>query len=401
MQELAILLVSAGCQTDPGFPANIRGKPEKKDSKPMTGWLLSPPNYLCYDLEKSQLYFWRTFWMRYLLFVCLMFASFACAQIQTPPSPQPDLPPEFRPPLERDESIGKPLPETAAKLAPDAVIMTIKGVCAAGSGKSASDPTCETTITKAQFENLAEALQSKMRDARKRNLADSYPGLLAMARAGEAHGIENSSRFKERLEFARLQILSQEYIRQLGEEAANISDKDVEDYYRAHAAYFQTATLERLFIPNRKRIESLQKDNATPAQQKEAEGAMTKKSAELRGKAMAGEDFMALQKEAYAAAGLLDVPPNPSLGKVHRSDLPANHAAVFALKPGEVSEVLSDSTGHYIYKVLSNETLSLADAQNEIRKMLATQRRESAIQAIEKPVTTEFNPAYFGSTAKQ
>jgi hypothetical protein len=33
--------------------------------------------------------------------------------------------------------------------------------------------------------------------------------------------------------------------------------------------------------------------------------------------------------------------------------------------------------------------------------MLATQRRESAIQAIEKPVTTEFNPAYFGSTAKQ
>jgi len=338
--------------------------------------------------------------MRYLLFVCLLFASFACAQIQTPQSSRPDLPPEYRPPLERDESIGKPLPETAAKLAPDTVIMTIKGVCAAGAGKSASDPTCESTITKAQFENLAEALQSKMRDARKRNLADSYPGLLAMARAGEAHGIENSSRFKERLEFARLQILSQEYIRQLGEEAANISDKDVEDYYRDHAAYFQTATLERLFVPNRKRIESLQKDNATPAQQKATEDAMTKEAVELRGKAAAGGDFMALQKEAYAAADLLDVPPNPSLGKVHRSDLPANHAAVFDLKPGQTSEVLSDATGHYVYKVLSNQTLSLADAKDEIRKTLASQRREGAIQAIEKPVTTQFNPAYFGSTAK-
>ncbi|HTW57379.1 MAG TPA: peptidylprolyl isomerase [Terriglobales bacterium] len=335
--------------------------------------------------------------MRYLLLVCVLLASFAGAQEQPM---QPDLPPEYRPPVLRDEDAGKALPASAATLAPDTVIMTIKGVCAAAPGKSSSDADCQTTITKAQFENLAEALLSKMKDSRKRQLANAYPGLLAMARAAEAHGVENSPRFQQRLAFARVQILSQEYIRQIDDEAAKLSDQELEDYYHSHTTQFQSVTLERIFIPDRKRLNPLPKDNATAenqkAEQKEAEEAMTQEAAELRRKAATGGDFLALQKEAYTAAGMTEVPPNPSLGTVHRYEIPAKHAAVFELKPGEVSEVLTDSTGHYIYKVMSKETEALADVKDEIHKMIANQRREEAIQAVEKPVTTEFNPAYFG-----
>ena len=343
--------------------------------------------------------------MRYLLFFfCLLLASLACAQEPTPQLPQPDLPPEYRPPTQRDEEAAKALPASAAQLPPDAAIITIKGVCAAASGKSSSDASCQTIVTKEQFENLTEALLSKMRDSRKRQLASAYPGLLAMARAAEARGVDSSPRFRERMAFARLQILSQEYIRQIDDESAKIPDQEIEAYYQSHAAQFQSATLERIFLPNRKRVDPLPKEKATPnqlkAQQKEAEDAMTREAADLRGKAVAGGDFLALQREAYTAAGLMDVPPNPSLGKVHSYDIPKNHAAVLELKAGEVSQVLSDSTGHYIYKVQSKETESLADEKEEIRKMIATQRREDAIQAVEKPVSTEFNPAYFGLAAK-
>jgi hypothetical protein len=38
----------------------------------------------------------------------------------------------------------------------------------------------------------------------------------------------------------------------------------------------------------------------------------------------------------------------------------SNHQSVMDLKPGEVSEVISDpNSGHYIYKLVSKETLTL------------------------------------------
>jgi len=44
-------------------------------------------------------------------------------------------------------------------------------------------------------------------------------------------------------------------------------------------------------------------------------------------------------------------PPNASMGKIRRTGLPPGHDAVFSLKAGEVSSLLTDSGGHYIYKV--------------------------------------------------
>jgi hypothetical protein len=226
-----------------------------------------------------------------------------------------------------------------------------------------------------------------------------------MAHEAEVRGLESSPRFQERLAFARVQILSQELTRQIDEESAKVPEKDIEDYYHNHAALFEHATLERIFIPNRKRLDPSFKEKApfetAPAQQKGAEDSMTHIAEELRTRAAAGEDFLKLQKEAYAAAGATDVPPNPSLGQLHATGLPPAHASAFELKPGEVSQVLSDSTGHYIYKLDAKGIEPFEEARDEIHKTLANQRREEAIQAVQRPITTEFNQAYFGPTEKQ
>jgi hypothetical protein len=120
----------------------------------------------------------------------------------------------------------------------------------------------------------------------------------------------------------------------------------------------------------------------------------------LRARAAAGENFFKLQKEAYAAAGSTDVPPNPSLGQLPSASLPSAHTSAFDLKPGEVSRVLSDSTGHYIYKLDAKEVEPLQAVTSEIRKTLQNQRREQAIQAVQRPITTEMNQVYFGPTEK-
>jgi len=47
--------------------------------------------------------------------------------------------------------------------------------------------------------------------------------------------------------------------------------------------------------------------------------------------------------------------PTVNLPAVRRTGLPPAHVAVFDLKVGEVSQVITDNGGHYIYKVVSKK----------------------------------------------
>jgi ATP-dependent Clp protease ATP-binding subunit ClpA len=341
--------------------------------------------------------------MRCLPLLCLLLGTLAWGQEEPLPS---NVPPEYRPPITRDNDEQQALPASASKVAPDAAVITINGLCAqaAPSTTSPSSPPCQTVITRAQFEKLTDALLTNMKPSMKRQLASSYPKLLAMAREAEVRGLEENPRFEERLAFARLQILSQELVRQIDEESAKISEKDIEDYYHNHAALFEQATLERIFIPNRKHMDPLPREMVTPealkAQRKEAEEVMTRVAEELRARAAAGEDFVKLQKEAYAAAGATDVPPNPNLGQLRSGRLPPAHASAFDLKLGQVSQVLSDSTGHYIYKLNAKGIEPLKEVTDEIHKTVQHQHQEEAIKAVQRPITTEINEAYFGPNQK-
>ena len=335
--------------------------------------------------------------MRYLPLLCLMFSAFAWAQEQQP-LPQPDLPPEYRPPVLRNDD-DDAAPRAASKVAPDAALITIHGVCnpPAPSGSAAAS-SCQTVITRAQFEKLTEALLKNMKLSRKRQLASAYPELLAMAQEAEKRGLESSERFQERMAYARVQILSQELVRQIEEQTANVPAKEIEGYYRSHANEFESATLERIFIPNRRRTDPLPKDKATQAFVADA---MVKLADQVHEEAVAGADFASLEKKVYAAAAMTDVPPNTSQGQVHPGDIPADRASIFNLKPGEISPVLSDSTGHYIYKLDAKQVQPLAEVSDQIRKMLAMQHRAEEIQAIQQPVTADFNSSYFGPMQKR
>jgi hypothetical protein len=117
----------------------------------------------------------------------------------------------------------------------------------------------------------------------------------------------------------------------------------------------------------------------------------------LRARAASGESFAALQKEAYQSAGLKSNPPNASMGKIRRTGLSPGHEAVFSLKTGEVSQVLSDSGGHYIYKIDAVSMETLAEAKDEIHNTIRSQRMRELMGKIQGPFSTEVNEAYFGT----
>jgi parvulin-like peptidyl-prolyl isomerase len=216
------------------------------------------------------------------------------------------------------------------------------------------------------------------------------------------------------VKFAKMQILTQELQRSIQEEAAKVPPEDVATYYKENSSNFEQFSLDRLFVPRTKQPEADAKDDdekkdekltdeqkkAKEAEEKAkteaAEQAMTQLATSLRDRAAAGEDFAKLQKEAFDAAGMKIESPTVTLPKVRRTGLPPAHAAVFDLKPGEVSQVISDSGGHYIYKVESKDQLPPDQVKDEIHSTLQNQRTREMMDKVNGSFKVETNEQYFG-----
>jgi len=327
--------------------------------------------------------------MRFQWLMCLLLASIASAQAP-PPAPAASAAPKAEP-----TAPAAPAKAPDSKVGPNDAVLTVKGVCA---DSSMQGDDCKTIVTKEQFEKLANALQPNMQPAIRRQLATAYSRSLLMSAAAEKRGLDKTPKFDEMLTFARMQILSQEVSRALQEDAGKISDSDLETYYTKNASAFEEATFLRIFVPANKQIANPKpnlKDEEVEAQQKAGQEAMKKLAATLRTRAASGEDPDKLQKEAFVAAGLKGTPPNTKMEKLRRNTLPAAHSAALELKPDQVSEVISDPSGHYIYKLLSKQTLPLDAVKQEIRNTLSAQRYRDAMQPFQGS-NAELNDAYFG-----
>lgn len=339
--------------------------------------------------------------MRFSCFLWLLIASMAFAQAApSAPKSQP-----AKPSLSQEGAQNGQAATAANNVPPDAAVITIKGLCD-NKAASATAKDCQTVITRAQFEKMAEALQPNMPPAVRQRFGNAYPHMLVMAREAEKRGLDKGSDFDELMQYMRMQVLSQELQRSLQEQAAQVSDKDIADYYRDNNAAYEQVTVQRIFVPRRKMVDAA-KDSAKgadakadpKAQEEAAEEVMKKEADTVRGRAAAGEDFDKLQKEAYDAAALKGNAPSTNIGKMRRTNIPPAHAGVFELKAGEVSQVISDGSGYYIYKVESKDVLPLEQAKEEIHNTLQSQRLKDSMQALNQSTTTELNEAYFGNTA--
>ena len=354
--------------------------------------------------------------MRNLWIVGFLLGTLAWGQVK-PATPTQAAPPAAAADDDDDDDKPQSPPASAASVPPGAPVLTIKGVCDPPTSKTAarqmarrdsapsraSKADCQTVVTRSEFEKLASAVSPAMTPQVKRQLASAYPRLLAMAHNAERLGLDKTPRVAELQRFSRLQILAQEMVREIQEESAKVSEKAIADYYHDNSAAFEQATLERIFIPTRKRTEPLPKDKADEsainAQQKEAEDAMTKEADELRAGAVAGEDFNKLQDEAFAGAGIKTSASTRNLDKMRRASLPPAHVTAFDLKPGEVSQVITDASGHYIYKLDSKELLPLDAVKVEIKNKLQSENTQDAMKKIQDSFTTDMNDAYFGTFA--
>jgi hypothetical protein len=345
-----------------------------------------------------------------LAFVLLFtLAGFRNATAQAAPAPQNLPPPQaqpMRPPVEsgeREPAEPAAMPATASNVSPTAPVITIHGLCPAGQGAATKDSkaNCTTLITRAEFEKLVNTLQPNMPVQLRQQLADQYPQILYMAQEARKRGLENDAHYLAVLKFTKMELLRMELQRSMEEQAGKVSDSQVEDYYNRNKADFEQASMQRIFIPKSRPTDS-PKEGATPEEVQKARdqstAAMAKVADDLHARAAAGEDFDKLQKDAYDGAGVKATVPPTLNPKVRRSGLPITQSSVFDLKPGELSPVINDSQGYFIYRMQSKTTPSLADLKEDIRNTLRNQRLQAVRSTMQNAVSADLNKEYFGET---
>ena len=372
--------------------------------------------------------------MRKSCLLCVLLGSLAWGQA-APSTPAPLQPAQA--PAEPEAKPQAPTPTAPA--APEdksgsvpatAPVLTIDGVCppqpkvatAAKTAAGAKTPAaksstagCKTVITKAQFEKLANSLAPNVTPQLKKQLAGLLPRLMAMSQDAQKEGLDKTPEFAERVKFVKMQVLSQALQQEIQKKAADVPEADLQKYYKEHSETFEQYNVDRIFVPRTKQVEPEAKadedkdkdEKVTEEQQKtkeaadkakaeEGEQAMTKLAEDLRARAATGEDFAKLQKEAFEAAGMKIESPTVNLPTVRRTGLPPGHVAVFDLKQGDVSQVISDSGGHYIYKVNSKTVLPFDQTKNEIHTKLQNDRMRDMMEKVNNSFKVFPNDEYFG-----
>jgi hypothetical protein len=354
------------------------------------------------------------------------------AQPGTAPAPQ-------APPAQGMPGMAMPGQAPAAETKPpaevpmDAVVLTIKGVCpatatgaaskTAAAAKSATPAAkrpadCKTELTRAQFEKIAGGVSGSpnITPQLKRQLEQVLPKFMAMSEIAKKKGLDKSPQYLETIKVAKMQILTTQLQRSVTDEADKIPSTEIEKQYKSHPETYQQFSVDRLFVARYKQVQTEDKEEEkepeklTEEQQKAKEAAEKAKQEKgeqelnavadsLRARAAAGEDFVKLQKEAFEAAGQKVENPTVNLPKVRRTGLPPQHAEVFDLKAGEVSKVISDNGGHYIYKVVSMEVLPLDQVKDEIHNKMKGDRQKEMMDKYTNSFTAVPNEAYFGPAA--
>jgi len=324
----------------------------------------------------------------------LLALAFSCAIASTSYGQQPSS--TSTPPATGKAAPGQAANAAEAKTTPPASnvpenepVITLKGACPAKNG--AEPEGCTKQLTREQFEQLTNALQPADRGPAppemRRRFATEYAKLLTMADAAREMGLENDPKVKEIFTVVRNQVLAQALNQHLMEEYGHPTDQQVQDYYNKNEKKYHEATLQRIIIP------VAQNNPDKPKVTEEEQKAFADK---IRERWVAGEDPAKLEKEAMDHVGMTTTSPDVNVGARRPGSLPEAHEGVFDLKTGEISQVFSDPSAFYIYKIASERQVPLSEVKTAISQTIQRQMYNDKIEEIKASVTPVLNDAYFG-----
>ncbi len=312
---------------------------------------------------------------------------------------QPAAPPASETPAASQESAKPPAQESGPKapspkkeVAPNDAVITLTGACPDAGNTSQATGECKRVVTRAEFERIKNALAPEAPESANRQIAQSYAQALVVNNEALKEGVQNDPGAEEVFKYARMRAMQQLLARRVQQNASRISEDDIKKYFEQNRKQFEEVVLTRVILPNRK---GTKQKPVTPAMEKAY-------AQRIRKRLLAGEKPSALQAEAFKLAGVKQPAPETNLGSRRRDALPPSQTQVFDLKPGEVSQVLTEPSASYIYRVEARTTPELDPTiTSEIRKSLTAERLQNEAKRIGGSAEPTLNPDYFGEETPQ
>ncbi len=230
------------------------------------------------------------------------------------------------------------------------------------------------TLTLKDFNEQIKSLPPQLQMAVARNpqlkeqLLNRWVELTLMALEARKEGFQNKPDVKRRIEAMVNALLAQEYMRKNIADPANVTEKELKDYYEAHKSQF----VEKEKVKARHILIKVP-SNADKKKWEEAK----KKAIEIRNKLIKGEDFASLAQK-YS-----DDPGSKSrggeLGYFQKGQMvPEFEKAAFSLKKGEISQPVKTTFGYHIIQVQDKtkaKEKSFDQVKQEIRQRLLRQKQ--------------------------
>ncbi len=268
----------------------------------------------------------------------------------------------------------------AQATAPDKVVATVNG----------------NPLTAKELEEFSKGLPAQFQQyyqQDKEGFLKQYAVLMKFSKLAEAAKVDQASPYKQRLEFTRLQILSQAFVEDYRGKII-VADEDLKAFYEKNKDSYTQAKLQVILVNY----------SATPAKEGEkkklAEAEAEAKAKDLVKQLKGGADFKKLVAEN--SDDVASKAKGGDFGTIRRSDqIPEElKKAIFALKAGEISEPVKQPNGFYIFKI----TEYTAQPFEEVKSILGSQTRDQKFQEWLK-VTQEtadakvLDAAFFGKGA--
>lgn len=234
---------------------------------------------------------------------------------------------------------------------------------------------------KSEIETLVRSLGGQITAnfyANRQAFLDQYALTLRLEQLADERKMADSEPFKSRIAYSRMMTLATAMLSE-SQRGEAISPEEEKKYYAAHKAEYSQAQTRMIFL-----------GFAASGKEGKPEAEVKKSADDLVNRARAGEPFIDLVKK-YSEDGDSKSRDGefPTIRPGDESLPPAVKAAVFGLKPGEVTEPLRQPNGFYIFRLEKFVEPEYMQIRSDVYNAMQRERFEAWMAEIRKTIKVE------------
>lgn len=269
----------------------------------------------------------------------------------------------------------------SAQAVPDPVVITIDG----------------KEWTQSAFKAVIDGLPPELRknyEANKKAWLDQYALMTRLAKQARTEGLDQKAPYKQQIDYSVLMFLAQSLIAERSRTPV-ISSADMKSWFDSHKSQYKRARVRGILVS----WGQIPKEGEKSRTDTEAAAIID----EVVKRAKSGESFAGLAKRYSEDVSTKDKGGEfPLIRPEDKAINSSIKAAVFTIKPGDLSTAIRLPGGIYVFKLEELVEPTMQDLNDEIITQLG---RDQSIQWIEKfrqESKVEIkDPAFFGLSEKK